>query len=159
MRSQLHGLPNACKHPRFIGPRSFDARSVRLRLGISQTWLGRTHPFNCPISYPREVITGKSKAYQQRKTPEQVRFDHGYSTRMKGSTLEIDEIRHRRAGGRQCCTSRGMDVSADSDASSRTCYLVNPTHTKVYLDAHYSPSTPTTKTERTFRLLCMACGC
>jgi hypothetical protein len=39
----------------------------------------KTHPFDCPVSYPREVITGKSKTCQQRQRPEQVGFDHGYS--------------------------------------------------------------------------------
>ena len=56
-----------------------------------------THPFDCPVSYPREVIPGENNARKQRQTPERVIFDHGYSTSMKGLTLEIDEIRHRGA--------------------------------------------------------------
>lgn len=32
--------------------------------------LANTHPFDCPVSYPREVIPGESNARKQRQTPE-----------------------------------------------------------------------------------------
>ena len=150
MRPQLYSLSSTRQRPRFTTSRSFDAKWVQLRLRSPR----KTHPLDCPVSYPREVLRAKSKARQQRQTPEQVIFCHGYSTRMRGSTLEIDEIRHRRTGRKssvECHVVVVMCLVAPIDSDPHESLSGVPTRRCL-------PKL-TTKTTRTICSSCTVCVC
>lgn len=137
MRSQLYSLSSVGQHRRPASPHNFDAKWIRSGLRIPWICSRKTHPLNCPVSDPREVLRADSKAHQQRQAPEQERFDHGYSTRTEGSPLEIDEIRHRRTGRKSSVVCHVVLVRSPTPPSFGC--LLTPTRTKVYPEGSHHP--------------------